>query len=513
MEDLVASQIGEALGDDSLVEYVAGLLADAPDEEESSEAVADFLQSAGELDEAAAQEACAGLFKALRAAGFGAPVGDEAGGSGGGGVAAAAGPGSVGEEPATTALLTKKVVMGAGDATAAWASGNAAGGGKSLMEQGLAAAKESQSIVVDAWGGGDPLRAQNQRALRKAAQERKRMLRKLQMEEEAKELEARIAHELSNATGVAGKRKGEDGGGDDDDGLADDEDEDGDLDGDGGGGRDVHLRNFDLENKKGSGLLLQAADLTLSAGHRYGLIGRNGCGKTTLLELVASRDPNGPKPGVPRRMGMLLVKQEIVGSDLTAMDTVLRSDAKREALARTIARLEKEDGGDEEEEEEGADDAGAAGGGAGGAGGSGSKSSRGGGGKKSSGGKKGGGSKKGAAGRRSEGGGVAEEEKTAEQRQKEADERRARNAALLTKLYERLANHDDARGSPGPRARKVLGGLGFSDENGLLHRPTRMLSGGWRMRVSLACALFSAPQLLLLDEPTNHLGEIDSSNK
>merc|ERR1712185_176189 len=84
MEDLVASQIGEALGDDSLVEYVAGLLADAPDEEESSEAVADFLQSAGELDEAAAQEACAGLFKALRAAGFGAPVGDEAGGSGGG---------------------------------------------------------------------------------------------------------------------------------------------------------------------------------------------------------------------------------------------------------------------------------------------------------------------------------------------------------------------------------------------------------------------------------------------
>ena len=71
----------------------------------------------------------------------------------------------------------------------------------------------------------------------------------------------------------------------------------------------------------------------------------------------------------------------------------------------------------------------------------------------------------------------------------------------LQALYERLDELDAATAEA--RASAILHGLGFTPK--MQRMPTKSFSGGWRMRVALARALFLQPTCLVLDEPTNHL--------
>eukprot|EP01054_Gregarina_sp_Poly1_P002321 Gregarina_sp_Poly_1__2320@NODE_161_length_12274_cov_73_089211_g143_i0_p2_GENE_NODE_161_length_12274_cov_73_089211_g143_i0NODE_161_length_12274_cov_73_089211_g143_i0_p2_ORF_typecomplete_len744_score139_89ABC_tran/PF00005_27/8e22ABC_tran/PF00005_27/1_4e03ABC_tran/PF00005_27/1_1e21AAA_21/PF13304_6/1_7e10AAA_21/PF13304_6/2_1e11ABC_tran_Xtn/PF12848_7/60ABC_tran_Xtn/PF12848_7/7_7e22AAA_15/PF13175_6/3_1e06AAA_15/PF13175_6/2_1e03AAA_15/PF13175_6/0_0054SMC_N/PF02463_19/4SMC_N/PF02463_19/0_42SMC_N/PF02463 len=90
--------------------------------------------------------------------------------------------------------------------------------------------------------------------------------------------------------------------------------------------------------------LLKDASLKLVLGHRYGLVGRNGVGKTTFLSALVRSEIHG----VDSDMNVGCVEQEFLGDlDSTPLEIVLKVDEERESLLSEERRLAKEPLSDE----------------------------------------------------------------------------------------------------------------------------------------------------------------------
>ena len=103
----------------------------------------------------------------------------------------------------------------------------------------------------------------------------------------------------------------------------------------------IESQAFALPNPGGGENLLDDCTLRLVAGHRYGLNGRNGKGKSTLLRHIAAQRVKG----FPSLLSIHYVAQEIplavINEEVLPVHMVLRADVEREVLLQEQTRLER----------------------------------------------------------------------------------------------------------------------------------------------------------------------------
>lgn len=171
----------------------------------------------------------------------------------------------------------------------------------------------------------------------------------------------------------------------------------------------------DITVRIGSKVLLSGASAHISDGQKVGLIGANGCGKSTLFRVLRGELETETGTVVfPSRHKVVFVEQEMKDVSVPILEFVLNKDEERSRLLQSLEKASEEE---------------------------------------------------------------------------------------LAEIHERL--RIIGASSAEARAAEILVGLGFSPED--FSRPIKEFSGGWRMRLSLAAALFQPSDVLLLDEPTNHL--------
>lgn len=163
-------------------------------------------------------------------------------------------------------------------------------------------------------------------------------------------------------------------------------------------------------------VLFNDTTIEVNYGRRYGLLGENGCGKSTFLKAIDCREFP-----FPDHLDIYLLNEGAEPSNVGALEWVVnQAEAEMKRLEDLAEKILEDDGPD---------------------------------------------------------------------------------SPKLEEIYERIDGMDPSTFHT--RASLILTGLGFNKKT--MDKKTKDMSGGWRMRVALAKALFVRPSLLLLDDPTAHL--------
>lgn len=106
----------------------------------------------------------------------------------------------------------------------------------------------------------------------------------------------------------------------------------------------ITLKNITL--RRGPHILLENLNWTIFARQRIGMIGANGCGKSTLFSMLLGEfQPDTGDLDLPRQLRLSHVAQETPGLTQTALDFVLDGDVELRKLEAKLAKAEADDDG------------------------------------------------------------------------------------------------------------------------------------------------------------------------
>ncbi|MDE0421916.1 MAG: ATP-binding cassette domain-containing protein [Gammaproteobacteria bacterium] len=102
------------------------------------------------------------------------------------------------------------------------------------------------------------------------------------------------------------------------------------------------LQFIDVTLRRGERILFDDLSLTVHAGHKAGVVGRNGVGKSTLFELVRRRLlPEAGDVVWPESWRLACLEQSVEPSARAALDFVLDGDTRLRRVERAIAKAER----------------------------------------------------------------------------------------------------------------------------------------------------------------------------